>query len=87
MQALVDAVRLRVRVFDAGHQNLGLRERLRERGDERNRSPDTGMDRVAPPCGPESLAGHVVDGAGGIDRVRLAEVTGSDGDAGAPRCV
>ena len=45
VQALVRAVRPRVRVFDAGHQDRRLREHLLERGDERDRAADTDVHR------------------------------------------
>ncbi len=87
VQALVDAVRLGVRVFDAGHQNLGRRERRGELRDERDRSADPRVDRLVAPGLPERGAGRVVDRAAGVDRVRLADVARRHGHLGTPRCV
>ena len=87
VQALVDAVRLCRRVFHAGHQDLGRRERGGELGDERDRPTHAHVDRLGAPRLPERRPGRVVDRSAGVDRVRLPDVAGRDGDLGAPRRV
>ncbi len=87
VQALVDAVRLRARVLHTGDEDLGVRERRGELGDERDRPAHPHVDRLAAPRLPEGRAGGVVDRAAGVDRVRLTDVAGRDGDLRAPRRV
>jgi len=75
VQPLVGAVRAGVRVLDTGDQDAGLRERLEELGDERDRAADAHVDGFgAVPGRGERAAGRVVRRTGGVDLGRLAGV-------------
>src|ERR1700737_1889731 len=85
MQALVDAVRLRLWVFHAGDQDLRRRKRRREFGDERDRTTDPGVDGLVAPRLAKRGAGGVVNRPAGVNGVGLADVAGGDGHLRAPR--
>src|ERR1700733_1322718 len=85
MQALVDAVRLCCGVLDSGDEDLGLRKRFGEFGDERYRAAHPHIDRIGTPGLPERRPRGVIDCAAGLDGVGLSLLAACDADLCAPR--
>ena len=87
MQALVDAVRLRRRVFHAGDQDRRRRERGGEFGDERDGPAHPHFDRLGAPGLSERRPGGVIDRAAGVDGIGLTDVAGRHRHVCSPRSV
>ena len=87
MQALVDAVCLRRGVLHPGDENLRLRERGGELGDERDRATHPHVDGIGAPRLAERCPRGVIDQAARLDGIRLADLAAGDADPRAPRGV
>ena len=74
-------------VFDAGDEDLRLRESGGELGDERDRAAHAHVDRLGVPRLPKRRPRSVVDRTAGVDGVGLADLAAGDGDVRAPRGV
>ena len=71
-------------ILHTGDEDRRRRERGGELGDERDRPTHAHVHRFTAPGRPERGAGGLVDRACGVDRVRLPDVAGGDGDLRTP---